>query len=114
MSGSLFGQDESSPLSTAPLAERMRPVTLDDVIGQQHLLGPGKPLRTNQTLPETALTPPLGLAFADTWLNAISWRLPSRSAAIVFPQTPKTAAAPPTIARHRPGHKTIELLSVND
>jgi putative ATPase len=24
----------------------MRPVTLDDVIGQQHLLGPGKPLRT--------------------------------------------------------------------
>ncbi len=29
----------------APLAERMRPRTLDDVAGQQHLLGPGKPLR---------------------------------------------------------------------
>jgi putative ATPase len=29
----------------APLAEAMRPRTLDDVIGQQHLLGPGKPLR---------------------------------------------------------------------
>ena len=29
-----------------PLAERLRPQTLDDVIGQQHLLGPGKPLRT--------------------------------------------------------------------
>ncbi|MEO8921918.1 MAG: replication-associated recombination protein A [Caldimonas sp.] len=29
----------------APLAERLRPKTLDDVIGQQHLLGPGKPLR---------------------------------------------------------------------
>ena len=28
-----------------PLAERMRPHSLDDVIGQQHLLGPGKPLR---------------------------------------------------------------------
>jgi len=28
-----------------PLAERLRPKTLDDVIGQQHLLGPGKPLR---------------------------------------------------------------------
>ena len=28
-----------------PLAERMRPATLDEVIGQQHLLGPGKPLR---------------------------------------------------------------------
>ncbi len=29
----------------APLAERLRPRTLDDVIGQAHLLGPGKPLR---------------------------------------------------------------------
>ena len=29
----------------APLAERLRPATLDEVIGQQHLLGPGKPLR---------------------------------------------------------------------
>ena len=29
----------------APLAERLRPATLDHVIGQQHLLGPGKPLR---------------------------------------------------------------------
>ena len=31
--------------AAAPLAERLRPRTLDDVIGQQHLLGPGKPLR---------------------------------------------------------------------
>src|SRR5450830_774942 len=29
----------------SPLAERMRPSTLQDVIGQQHLLGEGKPLR---------------------------------------------------------------------
>ncbi len=29
----------------APLAERLRPKTLDEVIGQQHLLGPGRPLR---------------------------------------------------------------------
>ncbi|NMG16198.1 replication-associated recombination protein A [Aromatoleum bremense] len=28
-----------------PLAERMRPTTLDEVAGQRHLLGPGKPLR---------------------------------------------------------------------
>lgn len=32
------------PEST-PLAERMRPQTLDDVVGQSHLLGQGKPLR---------------------------------------------------------------------
>lgn len=31
--------------TTAPLAERMRPRTLDEFFGQQHLLGPGKPLR---------------------------------------------------------------------
>ncbi|MDO5073225.1 MAG: replication-associated recombination protein A [Neisseria animaloris] len=29
----------------APLAERLRPHTLDEVIGQQHLIGAGKPLR---------------------------------------------------------------------
>ncbi len=29
----------------APLAEQLRPQTPDQVIGQQHLLGPGKPLR---------------------------------------------------------------------
>jgi putative ATPase len=29
----------------APLAVRMRPRTLDEVVGQQHLLGPGSPLR---------------------------------------------------------------------
>ena len=29
----------------APLAERLRPKTLDEVIGQSHLLGEGKPLR---------------------------------------------------------------------
>ena len=28
-----------------PLAARMRPRTLDEVVGQRHLLGPGKPLR---------------------------------------------------------------------
>ena len=30
----------------APLAARLRPRTLDEVVGQAHLLGPGKPLRT--------------------------------------------------------------------
>jgi putative ATPase len=28
-----------------PLAERMRPKTLDEFVGQEHILGPGKPLR---------------------------------------------------------------------
>jgi putative ATPase len=37
----LFGGREPA----APLAERLRPRTLDDIVGQSHLLGPGKPLR---------------------------------------------------------------------
>ena len=44
----LFDPDPApEPDSTddAPLAERLRPRTLDEVIGQAHLLGPGKPLR---------------------------------------------------------------------
>ncbi|MBL8487403.1 MAG: AAA family ATPase, partial [Rhodocyclaceae bacterium] len=31
--------------SHAPLAELLRPRTLDEVVGQAHLLGPGRPLR---------------------------------------------------------------------
>ncbi|MBK9520354.1 MAG: replication-associated recombination protein A [Rhodocyclaceae bacterium] len=33
------------PATHAPLAERMRPRALYEVIGQRHLIGPGKPLR---------------------------------------------------------------------
>ncbi|MDD3676647.1 AAA family ATPase, partial [Thauera propionica] len=36
---------ESIEPPRVPLAERMRPKSLDEVAGQQHLLGPGKPLR---------------------------------------------------------------------
>jgi putative ATPase len=34
-----------SESSTAPLADRMRPTSLDEYIGQEHLIGPGKALR---------------------------------------------------------------------
>ncbi|NCY17805.1 MAG: replication-associated recombination protein A, partial [Actinobacteria bacterium] len=30
----------------APLAARLRPRSLDDVVGQEHLLGAGRPLRS--------------------------------------------------------------------
>ena len=32
-------------LHMQPLAERLRPKTLDEVVGQEQLLGPGKPWR---------------------------------------------------------------------
>ncbi len=34
------------PPGAVPLAERLRPASLDEVIGQQHLIGPKQPLRT--------------------------------------------------------------------
>src|SRR5438552_3669090 len=47
MSGSLFEEDKPIGQPTpAPMAERLRPKTLDEVLGQDHLLGSGKPLRT--------------------------------------------------------------------
>ena len=36
---------DSAPQGTRPLADRMRPRTLDEFVGQEHLVGPGKPLR---------------------------------------------------------------------
>jgi putative ATPase len=60
--GSLFDDDSASAAAAAaraaqgaageatdggrvPLAERMRPRTLDELVGQEHLLAPGRPLR---------------------------------------------------------------------
>jgi putative ATPase len=37
--------EPEGPESNRPLAERMRPTRLEDYIGQEHILGPGKPLR---------------------------------------------------------------------
>ena len=47
--GSLFPEPEpareAAPRPDAPLADRVRPQTLDEVLGQDDVLGPGKPLR---------------------------------------------------------------------
>lgn len=58
MAEDLFGNTDEEPVSPgtggslrdarvpdAPLAVRMRPRTLDEIVGQKHLLGPGSPLR---------------------------------------------------------------------
>lgn len=46
--GSPAGQGSTSkgtPMGSGPLADRLRPATLEEYVGQQHLLGPGKILR---------------------------------------------------------------------
>src|SRR3990172_8530289 len=43
---SLFGKESKGVMDReAPLADRMRPRTLEEFVGQEHLLGPGKVLR---------------------------------------------------------------------
>jgi putative ATPase len=45
---SLFDGEPEGPqgtIRTAPLAERMRPRSLEELSGQEHLVGPGRPLR---------------------------------------------------------------------
>ena len=53
-SGSLFGEDSRAapasraldePRPDAPLADRVRPRNLDEILGQDEVLGPGRPLR---------------------------------------------------------------------
>src|SRR5262245_48285043 len=43
----LFPDDKPQPRKNAPapLADRMRPRSFDELVGQEELLGPGKPLR---------------------------------------------------------------------
>ena len=48
----------------APLADRIRPKTLDDVVGQQHILGPNKVLRRiieSGTIPNMVFYGPSGV-----------------------------------------------------
>jgi putative ATPase len=47
MNKSLFPEPDDPPITPdTPLAERLRPRTLDEIIGQQHLIGKGKVLRS--------------------------------------------------------------------
>ena len=56
MTEDLFGEFTPAPTTgrggalggvhaSSPLAVRLRPTTLEEIVGQQHLLGPGSPLR---------------------------------------------------------------------
>ncbi len=59
----LFSRAADERLSSrAPLAARLRPRTLDEIVGQQHLVGPGAPLRA--------------LVEADRLTSAILWGPP--------------------------------------
>lgn len=51
----LFNQLPQKPKKELPLAERMRPRTLEEVVGQEHLIGEGKPLSIFATNPPSLI-----------------------------------------------------------
>jgi putative ATPase len=60
----LFENAAARDMTGRPLPERLRPRTLDEVVGQRHLLGPGKPLRVmieRDRLPSMILWGPPGV-----------------------------------------------------
>ncbi len=60
----LFESDGPAQAPGAPLAERLRPRHLDEVVGQRHLLAPGRPLRVafeSGRLPSMILWGPPGV-----------------------------------------------------
>jgi putative ATPase len=60
----LFADDAPVSVGAVPLAERLRPRRLDEVVGQRHLLAPGRPLRVafeTGRLPSVILWGPPGV-----------------------------------------------------
>jgi putative ATPase len=90
-SGTSRPTGRSAPRS--PLAVRMRPRTLDDVVGQQHLLGQGSPLR--QLAAGSEATGPAGPS------SVILWGPPG---------TGKTTLA--HVIAKGPGRKFVELSAI--
>src|SRR5919199_1617600 len=90
----LFGWAASGPppaervRATAPLAVRMRPRALDEVVGQAHLLRPGAPLRR--------------LVEGGAATSVIMWGPPG---------TGKTTLA--YVAPHATGRRFVELAAVD-
>src|SRR6201984_744342 len=100
------------PLAHQPLAERMRPRTLDEFIGQQKLLAPGKSLRTqieNDDIGSMLLWGPPGCG--KTTLARLIARLPrsefvSFSAVLAGIKEIKEVMAVAEL-KSRSGHRTI-------
>src|SRR5947209_19252626 len=63
MTQPLLPQDDEAPQRAAPLAARMRAQTLDEFVGQEHIIGPGRVLRRSvesDRLPSIILWGPPG------------------------------------------------------
>ena len=117
---SLFGAEpagadphEAPAAQGAPLAERLRPASLAEVIGQVHLLGPGKPLRVAfdaGRLHSMVLWGPPGVGkttLARLLAGAVRGVPPEDGAAVLTPQ-----AGPAALGRPGVGCRFLVLSAV--
>lgn len=110
MTDDLFG---SKAVGYQPLAARMRPRNLDEYIGQEHLLGPGKPLReavARGQLHSMILWGPPGVgktSLARLFADQADARFESLSAVLSGVKEIRAAVLAAEQARGRNGRKTI-------
>src|SRR5689334_11177661 len=119
-SGSLFEDETPRPAPAAaesgvgvPLAERMRPRTLDELVGQEHLLAPGRPLREaieSDALQSIILWGPPGTGkttLARLIATVTRARFVAFSAVLSGIKEIKAVMAEAEESRRRLGHRTI-------
>jgi putative ATPase len=111
---SLFDEPAAEDISaSAPLAERMRPRTLDEFVGQEKLLGPGRPLRLaieQDRLQSIILWGPPGTGkttLARLIARMTRARFVSFSAVLSGIKEIRAVMADAEQERRRRGHKTI-------
>ena len=101
------------PAGKVPLADRMRPRTVDEIIGQDHLLAPGRPLREaidRDVLQSVILWGPPGTGkttLARAIAQATSARYVAFSAVLSGVKDVKQVMTDAALARQRDGSRTV-------
>src|SRR2546422_591501 len=88
----LFGPEQRSSSTDAPLADRMRPRSLDELVGQDDVLGPGRPLRLaveQDTLSSLILWGPPG-----SGKTSLAWLIAAHTQAHFEPFSAVTSGLP--------------------
>jgi putative ATPase len=109
----LFSRASARDRRGQPLAERMRPTTLSEFVGQGHLLGPGKLLRRaleGRALPSLILWGPPGTGkttLARLLANEVGATLIALSAVMAGVKDLREAVAEATVRRDQRGGRTV-------